>query len=159
MLEADEDESDSESDQSDDEMAVEDALESEDGTSFAEPGVKSARAKRKGHNQTEVNDWKIETEDGPTKQLLSYDIYLKGNVSKTTSFFKSASGQTQRFRMFPFVEKRRRVDEYGEVLDVGTWLRKGKIFDQEAEDETAKDNKKRQTMLEESKVSPHIQSF
>ena len=142
MLEADEDESDSESDQSDDEIAVENALENDDASSptFAEPGVNSGRIKGKGRKQAEVNDWRIETDDGSTKQLLSFDIYLKGNVSKTTSFFKSASGQTQRFRMFPFVEKRRRVDEYGETIDIGTWLRKGKILDQEADDDETKES-------------------
>ena len=87
--------------------------------------------------------------DDSARQMLSFDIYLKGNVSRAASFFKSAGKENQRFRMFPYVEKKRRVDEYGEVIDVAMWVRRGKIMEEEAEDEEAKD-KKRQD--EESKV-------
>ena len=87
--------------------------------------------------------------DDSARQMLSFDIYLKGNVSRAASFFKSAGKENQRFRMFPYVEKKRRVDEYGEVIDVAMWVRRGKIMEEEAEDEEAKDRKR---LDEESKV-------
>lgn len=107
-------------------------------------------------------DWSMldTAEDSQTRaQQLSYDIYLRGNtVARTaTSFFKSgaadassaaeaaADGDTNpaenapapsegltRYRMFPMVERRRRVDAYGETLDVGAWMRKGKALEEEA---------------------------
>ncbi|KAH9173303.1 beta-lactamase-like protein [Lactarius sanguifluus] len=80
--------------------------------------------------------------DDSARQMLSFDIYLKGNVSRAASFFKSAGKENQRFRMFPYVEKKRRVDEYGEVIDVR---------DEEAEDEEGKDRKRQE---EESKKVP-----
>lgn len=88
--------------------------------------------------------------DDSARQMLSFDIYLKGNVSRAASFFKSAGKENQRFRMFPYVEKKRRVDEYGEVIDVAMWVRRGRIMEEEAEDEEAKDRKRQD---EESKVS------
>lgn len=94
-------------------------------------------------------------------QQVSFDIYLRGNtVARTaTSFFKSgamevtstAEGATAadadvnaseggvtpgegltRYRMFPLVERRKRVDAYGETLDVGAWMRKSKALEEEA---------------------------
>lgn len=155
MLEADEDQ-ESESDESDDEDAVEHELDDEMDT--AEDGVDEygepipQRHRRGRKKETDIGDWALETEDGGTKQMLSYDIYLKGNVSKTTSFFKSAGTQQQRFRMFPYVERRRRVDQYGEVVDVGMWLRKGKVFEEEAESDESKEAKRQKELEEEVKV-------
>lgn len=65
---------------------------------------------------------------------LSFDIYLKGNAQRATSFFGSsgASGGLQRFRMFPMIEKRKRVDGYGETLDVGRWLSRRRELEAEA---------------------------
>jgi cleavage and polyadenylation specificity factor subunit 2 len=40
--------------------------------------------------------------------------------------------------MFPYVEKKRRVDEHGDVIDVAMWVRRGQIME-EAEDEEAKE--------------------
>jgi cleavage and polyadenylation specificity factor subunit 2 len=37
-----------------------------------------------------------------------------------------------RYRMFPLVERRKRVDAYGETLDVGTWMRKSRALEEEA---------------------------
>ncbi|KAH8113222.1 cleavage and polyadenylation specificity factor subunit [Phellopilus nigrolimitatus] len=157
MLEADEDESesdDSEEEDEDEHMIEGDAMDViEDGDEalpiFTEPGAGHAR--RKNRKETDIGDWGFEAEDGSLKQMLSYDIYLKGNVSKATSFFKADGGQQQRFRMFPYVERKRRVDSYGEVLDVGTWLRKGKIFEEEAESEEVKEAKRRKEAEEEAK--------
>ncbi|THG98212.1 hypothetical protein EW026_g3930 [Hermanssonia centrifuga] len=77
----------------------------------------------------------------------------KRNSSKATSFFKSTEGQVQRFRMFPYVEKKRRMDEYGEMVDVGMWLRRGKALEEDAETEEMKELK-RQNAEEESKKTP-----
>lgn len=41
-----------------------------------------------------------------------------------------------RYRMFPMIERRRRVDAYGEVLDVGAWMRRGKALEEEAKGAT-----------------------
>lgn len=158
MLEADEDDSDSDSDSdADDEDEVRQALEEDimdtemEGTSNPMEVGKRRRADKGADGM----DWGMDGDEGLTKQLLSFDIYLKGNVSKATSFFKSAGGQTQRFRMFPYVEKKRRVDEYGETIDVGMWLRKGKVLEEDAESDEAKDFRKRAQAEEDAKVSSH----
>jgi cleavage and polyadenylation specificity factor subunit 2 len=90
------------------------------------------------------------------RQMLSFDIYLKGNVSRAVSFFKSAGKENQRFRMFPYVEKKRRVDEYGEVIDVAMWVRRGQIMEEEADDEEVKERKRQE---EEAKVSNRAVPF
>jgi cleavage and polyadenylation specificity factor subunit 2 len=107
--------------------------------------------------RTDGADWvrAMDTDDGG-RQILSFDIYLKGNVSRAVSFFKSAGKENQRFRMFPYVEKKRRVDEYGEVIDVAMWVRRGKIMEEEAEDEEAKERKRQE---EEAKVSTFAPSL
>ncbi|KAF8076581.1 beta-lactamase-like protein [Lyophyllum atratum] len=150
MLEADEDESDSDSDSdSDDEDEVRQALEGDlmDMDVDGAGGGEDVGRRRKADKGT-GEDWGLDGDEGLTRQLLSFDIYIKGNVSKATSFFKSAGGQTQRFRMFPYVEKKRRVDEYGETIDVGMWLRKGKVLEEDAESDEAKDYRLR-TLAEE----------
>ncbi|KAJ2931622.1 hypothetical protein H1R20_g5346, partial [Candolleomyces eurysporus] len=148
MLEADEGDSDSDSD-TDDEREIHEALggdmDSDDDDAYDRP---SKRSKRKGANDGDEADWG--ESDEVTKQLLSFDIFLKGKVSKSTSFFKSVGGQTQRFRMFPYVDKRRRVDEYGETIDVGMWLRKGKALEEEAENE---ENEHKKTTDDEEKLA------
>ncbi|KAJ7682611.1 beta-lactamase-like protein [Mycena polygramma] len=152
MLEADEDESDSDSDSDaeDEEDEVRQALEGENmDTDGAYEGLGK---KRKADKALDGADWGMDGDEGLTKQLLSFDIYLKGNVSKATSFFKNVGGQTQRFRMFPYVEKKRRVDEYGETVDVAMWLRKGRVFEEEAETDETKDFKRRKQAEDEAKA-------
>lgn len=148
MLEADEDDSDEESD-SDEEDEVERAL-NEDSTDLGSPVPTSTR-RRKAEKAEDNTDWGLDMDDGLTKTLLSFDIYLKGNVSKATSFFKSTGGHAQRFRMFPYVEKKRKVDEYGETVDIAMWLRRGKVFEQEAESDEVRE--KRKQAEEEAKVT------
>ena len=62
--------------------------------------------------------------DGEDNGLqVSYDIYVKGQQMRIG---RGAMGGMARFRMFPFIERRgRKVDEYGEGLDIGKWVRKG----------------------------------
>lgn len=148
MLEADEDESDSESDSdTDEEDEVRRTLE---GDMDVDDDNRISR-RRKADNMDSA-DWAMDGDEGLTKQFLSFDIYLKGNGSRATSFFKSAASQTQRFRMFPYVEKKRRVDEYGETIDVGMWLRKGRALEEEAESDEIKDYKRKLQEEEEAKV-------
>ncbi|KAH9482749.1 Cleavage factor two protein 2 [Psilocybe cubensis] len=150
MLEADEDSSDSDSDDSDaeEEDEVRNALGG-DSMDIDADGRGDDGKSRKTDRAMEGADW-LDGDEGSTKQLLSYDIYLKGNVAKATSFFKNNS-QSQRFRMFPYVDKKRRVDEYGETIDVGMWLRKGKALEEEAESEEARDYKRRALAEEDAK--------
>lgn len=165
ILEADEDDSESDSgSDSDDENEVELALGDDDPMDGmedldGETNGFAGKSRRKGNKRRDMEDgdWGgigLDTDEGLTKQILSFDIYLKGNVSKTTSFFKSAEGQPQRFRMFPYVEKKRRVDEYGETVDVGMWLRKGKALEEDTESEEMKEMK-RLKAEEEAKNKPH----
>ncbi|KAK7470454.1 hypothetical protein VKT23_001879 [Stygiomarasmius scandens] len=144
MLEADEDDSDSDTD-SDEEDEVRQVLGGD------EDDDRQSRRRNKGEGGE--NDWNMDTDEGLTKQLLSFDIYLKGNVSRATSFFKHVGGPTQRFRMFPYVEKKRRVDDYGETIDVGMWLRKSKILEEEAESDDIKDYRRRQAEEELKKAA------
>jgi cleavage and polyadenylation specificity factor subunit 2 len=37
--------------------------------------------------------------------------------------------------MFPYVEKKRREDDYGEVVNVAMWVRRGQIMEEEIDDE------------------------
>lgn len=157
LLEADEADSESDSDSNsesddDEENEVERSL-GDDYMDTAEEGKQvrpNGRAKRKRDQNGGVDgtDW---GNDDEGVARISFDIYLKGNVAKATSFFKSAEGQTQRFRMFPYVEKKRRVDEYGETVDVGMWLRKGKALEEDAESEETKEARRRKEE-EEAKV-------
>lgn len=154
MLEADEDESDEESDSDeDDEDEVERALDDDQmDTTDGDSVVLTSTRRRKADKMDDNTDWALDMDDGLTKTLLSFDIYLKGNVSKATSFFKSTGAHAQRFRMFPYVEKKRKVDEYGETVDIGMWLRRGKVFEQEAESDEVKEAKRKQAE-EEAKVT------
>lgn len=86
-------------------------------------------------------DWTILDQEEVGLRYQSYDIYVKGHQNKTSNFFKSNDASVPRFRVFPFIEKRKRVDDFGEVIDVSSWLRKGKIMDQNAESEQSKANR------------------
>lgn len=158
MLEADEDDDDDSDidDDSDEENEVE--MQLAGGMDVDEDGKPDARLSRKkklsgagGVGRLGASDeWDAAGEDGGLSKHLSFDIYLKGNVSKSTSFFKSADGQTtQRFRMFPYIEKKRRVDEYGETIDVALWLRRDKVFQHEGRDE---DKEKKRIIDEDARV-------
>ncbi|GAA5860663.1 hypothetical protein JCM3774_006244 [Rhodotorula dairenensis] len=54
----------------------------------------------------------------------SFDIYVRGSYG-----VRSATGGLTRFRMFPVVERKRRVDAYGEAIDVEGWLKRGQEDD------------------------------
>ncbi|KAJ9119685.1 hypothetical protein QFC22_003395 [Naganishia vaughanmartiniae] len=101
----------------------------------------------------------METDDFRT---ASFDIYVKGQQMRTTSFFGAGpnaavgggSGAT-RFRMFPFVERKmRKVDVYGEQLDVGAWIRKGREIEEEVESPEVREAKRRKKEEEEKQKEP-----
>ncbi|KAH9467022.1 hypothetical protein Pst134EA_000848 [Puccinia striiformis f. sp. tritici] len=59
------------------------------------------------------------------KEPMAFDIYVKGG-----SATRFSGGRTQTFRMFPVVERRRKVDGFGEVIDVDGWLKRGDAVDE-----------------------------
>ena len=146
LLEADEVESD-DSDESGDE--VEGALDDDENPSAGPV----ARRNRGGEGAGIDGGGWDENEGG---QKVSFDIYVKGQTTRATTFFKSATGQAPRFRMFPVgPDKRgRKVDVYGETIDVGVWLRKGKEIEEEGESEVVKAAKRRRIEEEKKAVSP-----
>ncbi|KZT29349.1 hypothetical protein NEOLEDRAFT_593368 [Neolentinus lepideus HHB14362 ss-1] len=155
LLEADEDDSDDEDSDEEDENEVALALGDEMDTGGDLQGLTNGLVEPGSGGRGKLNqggdaDWALDADEGFTKHL-SFDIYLKGNVSKATSFFKKDGGQSQRFRMFPYVEKKRRVDEYGETIDVGMWLRRSKVFEEE---DASEDGKRKQTEESSKKAPP-----
>ncbi|GJJ07412.1 hypothetical protein Clacol_001614 [Clathrus columnatus] len=159
MLEADEDDSDSDDSDSrtDDEMYkdLDDPAEDQQFSLAIEPGGGDDHHRQGKRSKVDLSmnrsEWLFDQEEAITKQLLSYDIFLKGKMSRTTSFFKTAAGQAQRFRMFPFIERKRRVDEYGETVDVSMWLRKGKALEDAGMEDTM-DSKTPKSFTEETKM-------
>ena len=156
MLEADEDDDDDSDSEDDSEEENEVEMQLAGGIDVDEGGKPDSRLIRRkssgvgGPGGLGVSDEWDTAEDGTLSKHLSFDIYLKGNVSKSTSFFKSADGQTsQRFRMFPYIEKKRRVDEYGETIDVALWLRRDKVFQHEGRDE---EKEKKRVLDEDTRV-------
>ncbi|KAK0569631.1 hypothetical protein OC861_000713 [Tilletia horrida] len=139
-LEADEDDSDSDSDSGSDDDGDDFAeIAGGGGRSggFAEPGSTS----RKRVHAVAFGDTTNERGRGAAAEgdatgmttTLSFDIYLKGNASRAAGgFFGTKAnlgaggedGRSVRFRMFPFIERKRRVDAFGEVIDVSRWLNK-----------------------------------
>lgn len=104
--------------------------------------------------------------DGEDRQMqMSFDIYVKGQQTRIGrgaatagaaggAGATGAGGEMSRFRMFPFVERRgRKVDDYGEGLDVGQWVRKGREIEEEGETEDVREAKRKKEEQEEKQVS------
>lgn len=126
-----------------------DDVESEDEDEDEEAEVDDELGEEIGLRRADAGGW------ADSSRQLSFDIYVKGQATRAASFFKSAAGNAPRFRMFPFVEKRaRNVDQYGEAVDVGVWLRRGKEIEEVGEDEFVKEAKRRRLEEEEKKVRP-----
>ena len=78
---------------------------------------------------------------GSEDRLGSFDIYTRGQgrseftlpIKKDDEEYLPPLREQTRLRMFPFVEKRRKVDAYGEVVDVSAWLSRGKSEQDAAE--------------------------
>ncbi|RXK41628.1 cleavage and polyadenylation specificity factor subunit 2 [Tremella mesenterica] len=85
--------------------------------------------------------------DGEDVRTMSFDIFVKGQQMRTG---RGTEGGMARFRMFPFLERRgRKIDDYGEGLDIGQWVRKGKEIEEEGETEEVREAKRRKEMDEE----------
>lgn len=81
---------------------------------------------------------------------LSFDIYVRNTAASRPN----SRLLTQRFRMFPYVERRRRVDAYGEVIDVDGWLRRGEDAGDKAKEESRREGKRERP--EDSKVRSEL---
>jgi cleavage and polyadenylation specificity factor subunit 2 len=118
-LEADEDEASDDSGSSGDESEEDEVMmEVEDGPD----GEGKKLVSKRGSAIKEEDEGLINSE-------ISFDIYLKGKASRATTFFgtstERASGRYKtgiRFRMFPVIERKRRIDTFGETLDISKWL-------------------------------------
>lgn len=120
-VEADDDQASSGSESSDEESEDDGVLED---TQAAEGGEGRTVATKKRSGPGELD---IENQDGAPE--ISFDIYLKGNSSRMGTFFgapnERAKGRYKtgvRFRTFPVVERKKRIDAYGEMLDISKWL-------------------------------------
>jgi len=88
--------------------------------------------------------------DGEDVRTMSFDIFVKGQQMRSGR--GEAEGMT-RFRMFPYIERRgRKVDAYGEGLDIGQWVRKGREIEEEGETEEVREAKRRKHDEEERQV-------
>ncbi|WRT67711.1 uncharacterized protein IL334_004683 [Kwoniella shivajii] len=95
--------------------------------------------------------------DGEDVKTMSFDIYVKGQQMRVN---RGVPGEMTRFRMFPFLERKgRKVDAYGEGLDIGQWVRKGREIEEEGETEEVREKKKQKEEEEErQKVQPEAPS-
>lgn len=83
---------------------------------------------------------------------MSFDIYVKGQQTR------AAKGMA-RYRMFPFIERRARMDDYGEGLDIGQWLRKGREIAEEGETEEVREAKRKKEAEDKRMVSIMMQEI
>lgn len=91
--------------------------------------------------------------DGEDVRTMSFDIFVKGQQTRVG---RGVAGEMARFRMFPFLAKARRVDSYGEGLDIGQWVRKGREIEEEGETEEVREAKRRKLEEEEKAVSSYM---
>ncbi|KAK1925358.1 beta-lactamase-like protein [Papiliotrema laurentii] len=100
-----------------------------------------------------------QAEPDPEERLqMSFDIYVKGQQTRVGR--TGVAGEMARFRMFPFIEgKRRKIDEYGESIDLGLWIRRGREIEEEGETEEVREKKRRKQEEEEKqKAAPEVPS-
>ncbi|KIM25567.1 hypothetical protein M408DRAFT_74190 [Serendipita vermifera MAFF 305830] len=135
-------------------MREEEAESSDSGSGDSDDSGSDEEATNEMKNEIDGVNWTaLEQEDAGLK-LQSFDIYVKGHQTKTSNFFKTNDAGAPRFRMFPFVEKKRRFDDFGEIIDVSSWLRKGKMLDQNAESDEAKAARLKKTEDEKKIKAP-----
>lgn len=60
--------------------------------------------------------------------------FTQGVLQPDGSYYFPSLREQTRARLFPFVERRRKVDAYGEVIDVQAWQSRGKTADTKAEE-------------------------
>lgn len=109
-------------------------------TAFAEPGsgpaVKSWKrglakfGNEPGMTHAGTGAWDEFLDDTRASQVGGFDIYVRqsnpSNALKNMSVPLANQGQNTRYRMFPFFERRRRVDGYGEYVDIEGWKTRNK---------------------------------
>ncbi|KAL1923357.1 uncharacterized protein VTP21DRAFT_8337 [Calcarisporiella thermophila] len=84
--------------------------------------------------ESDSDDSDADIDDAEMADMLAFrfDVYLK-DATKSGGFFK----QTQSYRMFPYVERRKKFDEYGEAIVPDHYMRgtnlDGTQFDQFAD--------------------------
>ncbi|KAI3624340.1 hypothetical protein CBS14141_002768 [Malassezia furfur] len=69
---------------------------------------------------------------------VSFDIFLRGMAGRAPGHGApehDAYGAGVHYRMFPFVERKRKVDTYGEAIDTGKWLSRRRRLETEQEDQ------------------------
>jgi len=62
----------------------------------------------------------------PTPLDMSFDIFLQGHASRDEGLH---------YRMFPFIERKRKVDGYGESIDTARWLSRRRRLEAEQEEQ------------------------
>jgi len=138
-------------------MQEEEAESSDSGSGDSDDSGSDEEAANEMQTEIEGVNWTALEQDDTGLKLQSFDIYVKGHQTKTSNFFKSSDAGAPRYRMFPFVEKKRRFDDFGEIIDVSAWLRKGKMLDQNAESDEAKAARLKKT--EEKKIKVGLFRF
>ncbi|WWC88746.1 uncharacterized protein L201_003659 [Kwoniella dendrophila CBS 6074] len=93
-------------------------------------------------------------------RTMSFDIYVKGQQMRVNRGGYNKPGEMSRFRMFPFQERRgRKIDAYGEGLDIGQWVRKGREIEEEGETEEVREKRRlKEEEEEKEKVQPEAPS-
>lgn len=65
----------------------------------------------------------LDSPQGGQAKAQSFDMYVKGSYAQRGG--QALGNELARYRMFPVVERKRRVDAYGEAIDVQGWLKRG----------------------------------
>lgn len=65
----------------------------------------------------------LDSPQGVSAKAQSFDMYVKGSYAQRGG--QAQGKELARYRMFPVVERKRRVDAYGEAIDVQGWLKRG----------------------------------
>ena len=87
------------------------------------------------------------------KMQMSFDIFVKGQQMRVGR--GNQAGEMARFRMFPHLERKaKKIDNYGESIDVGLWIRRGKEIEEEGETQEVRDAKRRKVEEEEKQKAP-----
>ncbi|GAA5993784.1 hypothetical protein JCM11641_006987 [Rhodosporidiobolus odoratus] len=170
MMQPDAGESDSDSDASDNDEADGAAEEAEGAGGEEEEVMAPARKRRLGGFAGGAGAWDefVDTAEGATgavggSKTQSFDIYVRGSYGLRVG---GAGEGLPRFRMFPVVERRRRVDAYGEQVDVEGWMRRaaegeemepenGGVLGKRSREEEEEEERKGEVEAEQPPEPPH----
>ncbi|PKI82866.1 hypothetical protein MVES1_003682 [Malassezia vespertilionis] len=111
QLEADEEESSSSSDSSDEEQVV----------------------PIDAHRMRTIAPDRLGAQD--SARQVSFDIYLRGHASRAPLDERAAYGAGAHYRMYPFVERKRKVDGYGEAINTARWINQRRRLHEEHEEQ------------------------